>query len=210
MNIKKFLMTFLSFMFMASHLRAYAVEMIWNFDASMTLSEDFHSVQGTWKILTTDDAPSLPNVLGQTAKSPGNEFNLVLIRNSNYQNLDFSAAMKAVDGEIDQGGGLVWRAKDADNYYMARYNPLESNYRVYKVQDGIRIQLQSANISPAQGGYQLRIHMKDQHLECYLNDKKYLEVDDLTFKDRGMIGLWTKADAQTYFDDLHASALDNK
>ena len=195
---------------MASNLGVYAMEMTWNFDNPIPLSDNFNSVQGTWKILKTDDAPSPPSVLAQVAKSPSNVFNLVLIRNSAYQNLEIVVAMKAVHGEIDQGGGLVWRAKDANNYYVARYNPLESNYRVYKVQNGIRIQLQSANINPVQGWYQLRIRMKTQHMECYLNDKKYLEVDDSTFKDSGMIGLWTKSDAQTYFDDLHASELDHK
>lgn len=208
--MQKFLIAFLSFMLVSFNLRIYAAETLWNFDEPVSLSEVFNSVQGTWQILKTKDAPSQPNVLAQVAKSPSNEFNLILIRNSAYQNLDISVAMKAVDGEIDRGGGLVWRAKDADNYYMARYNPLESNYRVYKVQNGRRIELQSANINPIRGWYQLRIHMEAQHIECYLNGKKYLEVDDPTFKDRGMIGLWTKSDAQTYFDDLHASELDNK
>lgn len=122
-------------MFVSSHLRVYAVEMMWNFDEPISISDDFHSVQGTWQILKIDNAPSPPSVLAQVAKNPSNEFNLILIKNSAYQNLDISVAMKAVDGEIDQGGGLVWRAKDADNYYIARYNPLESNYRVYKVQN---------------------------------------------------------------------------
>ena len=49
--------------------------------------------------------------------------------------------------------------------------------------------------------------MKGYHIECFYDGKKYLAVDDDTFPAEGRIGLWTKADAQTAFDDLAVSAL---
>jgi hypothetical protein len=110
--------------------------------------------------------------------------------------------MKAIAGKEDQGGGLVWRAKDAKNYYVARYNPLEDNYRLYKVEKGKRTQLKSANIKPREGWHTLRVSMKGNVIECYYDGQKFLEAEDGTFSDSGKIGLWTKSDAQTHFDGL--------
>ncbi len=116
--------------------------------------------------------------------------------------MDISVQMKTVAGKTDQGGGLVWRAKDKINYYVARYNPLEDNYRVYKVVNGKRKELQSANIKHSDGRHTLRVTMKGDRVECFYDGKKYLDVKDGTLANSGKIGLWTKADAQTYFDDL--------
>jgi hypothetical protein len=110
--------------------------------------------------------------------------------------------MKALAGEDDQGGGLVWRAKDGANYYIARFNPLEDNYRVYKVVDGARKQLGSADFKAAPGWHTLRVVMSADHIVCYLDGEKRLDVTDSTFKEAGKVGLWTKSDAQTHFDDL--------
>jgi hypothetical protein len=98
------------------------------------------------KIVADPNAPSRPSVLAQLAINSGSTFNLILVSGRNNKNVDISVKMKAVAGKEDQGGGLVWRAKDSNNYYVARYNPLEDNYRVYKVEQGRRIQLQSADI----------------------------------------------------------------
>ncbi|MBA3257018.1 MAG: DUF1080 domain-containing protein, partial [Pyrinomonadaceae bacterium] len=100
------------------------------------------------------------------------------------------------------GGGVVWRARDAKNYYIARYNPLEGNYRVYKVEDGRRTQLGTSDVKRSEGWHTLRVTMTGERIECYFDGRKYLDVSDSTFKSAGKIGLWTKADAQTHFDDL--------
>jgi len=110
--------------------------------------------------------------------------------------------MKAVAGEIDQGGGIVWRAKDAKNYYLARYNPLEDNYRLYKVIDGKRTMFLNADIAHSDGWHALRITMSGDQIVCYYDGKKYMEHKDDTLKEAGKIGLWSKADAQSQFDDL--------
>lgn len=146
-------------------------------------------------------------MLAQIAKNDRPVFNVLLVSETDYQNLDLSVHMYAVAGEIDQGGGLVWRARDAQNYYIARHNPLEDNFRVYKVVDGRRMQLQSADVPKSSGWRIIRITMKGDAIECFLDGKKFLQATDSTFAGPGKIGLWTKADAQTLFDDLTVTAL---
>ena len=180
---------------------------IWNFDADRAgvIATKFTNDVGDWKVVADNDAPSKPNALAQLARSSGPTFNIALAGDTIYKDVDISVSMKAIAGNTDQGGGVVWRAKDARNYYIARYNPLEDNYRVYKVQDGRRSELQSANIQKSPGWHILRITMVGDHIECYYDGRKYLDVKDRTFDAAGKIGLWTKADAQTHFDNLTAS-----
>jgi hypothetical protein len=110
---------------------------------------------------------------------------------------------RGVAGREDQGGGPVWRYQDTKNYYIARQNNLEDNYRVYKVVDGRRIQLGTADVTARTGTWhELKVTMADDHIECFFDGKKYLDVKDDTFKKAGKVGLWTKADAQTRFDDF--------
>jgi hypothetical protein len=158
--------------------------------------------EGTWKVRTDEDAPSKPNTLGQDAASSSSTFNLLLTDEAGPKDVDLSVRMKSMSGETDQGGGLVWRAKDAKNYYVCRFNPLENNYRVYKVVDGKRTQLGSADIETPAGWHVLRATMKGDQIRCYMDGKERLTVQDTTFTDAGKVGLWTKADAKTRFDDL--------
>jgi len=192
---------------LATGLVARNPEKIWNFDSDKTgnIPEGFTNEVGEWKVVADPTAPSKPNVLAQLAKNSGSTFNITLVSGTNYKDVDISVKMKAIDGKEDQGGGLIWRAKDAKNYYVARYNPLEDNYRVYKIEKGRRIQLQSADIKHSEGWYTLRVTMEGNHIQCYYDGKRYLDVKDLTFREQGKIGLWTKADAQSHFDDLTVS-----
>ncbi len=160
----------------------------------------FTAEVGTWEV--AQDGQN--NVLAQKAKNDDDTFNVVLVDDTHFKNLDLSVRMKAVAGKLDQGGGLVWRARDKNNYYIARYNPLEDNFRVYKVQAGKRTQFQSAKIAGDTKWHTLRVTMTGAQITCYLDGTKYLEVEDSTFAEPGKIGLWSKADAQSYFDDLTA------
>jgi 3-keto-disaccharide hydrolase len=181
----------------------------WDFDGDKEgeLAQGRINEVGDWKVVADPTAPSKPNVLAQLAKNSGSTFNLTLITGTNYKDVDISVKMKAVAGNEDQGGGLVWRAKDTKNYYVARYNPLENNYRVYKVEKGGRLTLQSADIKQSGDWHTLRATMMGDHIQCYYDGRRYLDVKDSTFSDAGKIGLWTKADAQTHFDDLTVSAM---
>jgi hypothetical protein len=161
-----------------------------------------------WKVVADTDGKK---VLAQTSdQGPKRLFNLCVAENTSFTDIDLSVAFKAMAGKVDQGGGPVWRYKDANNYYLARMNPLEHNYRVYKVVGGKRTQLASTDLKVAAGQWHtLRVVQKGEHIECYFDGKAYLDAKDDTFKDAGKIGLWTKADAQTYFADLRVSAIDS-
>jgi len=158
---------------------------------------------GVWKVIADPTAPSKSNVLAQTSKANfGYHFNLAVAEQTNYSNLEIELKFKAVDGQEDRGGGPVWRYQDADNYYICRANPLESNFRVYKVVDGNRKQLQSAKVEiPSNVWHSIKVKNVGNHIQCWYDGKLYLDVIDETFKS-GKVGLWTKADAVTYFDDF--------
>jgi hypothetical protein len=160
-----------------------------------------------WKVAADDTAPSKSGlVLAQTAESPDAYFNLCVAQDSSFQDGEVRVAFKAVKGKNDQGGGVVWRYQDADNYYLCRMNPLEDNFRVYKVEGGKRTQFQSADVKvPAGEWHTIGVVVKGDRIECSLDGKKYLEVTDATFPKAGKVGLWTKSDAQTYFDDFQVS-----
>jgi Peptidase propeptide and YPEB domain/3-keto-disaccharide hydrolase len=158
-----------------------------------------------WTVEPDADATSKPNVLNVKTENANATYNLVLIEKAVYSDLNLTVKIRGNTGQDDQGGGLIWRCKDENNYYVCRINPLENNYRVYKVVDGKRTQLQSVDFETQAGRwFTLRVRMKGNEIACYCNGKKWLEIRDDTFKDAGMIGLWTKADACTSFDNLQA------
>ncbi len=176
----------------------------WDFekDKSGKNAKGFTSTKGTWEVLKNYDNL----VLAQKAKNDDDSFNLALVKETKYRNLDLTVRIKAIAGDNDRGGGLVWRAKDEMNYYIARYNPLESNYRVYKVENGKRTMFKNAAAPNDDKWHTLRVTMNETKITCYLDDAKLLEAVDATFAEAGMIGLWSKADAQSYFDDLTVEA----
>ena len=157
-----------------------------------------------WKIVEDKTAPRGAKALAQISPDgPGPLYNLCVAAKSSFANLDLSVAFKANGGEVDQGGGPVWRYQDANNYYVARANPLENNFRVYKVIGGKRTQLATAPIKTATGKWHtIRVVHQGEHIQCYLDGKLHLDVKDAALPKAGKIGLWTKADAQTSFDDL--------
>jgi hypothetical protein len=156
-----------------------------------------------WKVVADDTAPSgTGHALAQTAESPSAVFNLCVLEDSKYKDLELSVQFKAIRGKNDQGGGLVWRYHDANNYYICRMNPLEDNFRVYKVVAGKRTQFETKEglKIPAGEWHTIKVEQKGDRIECYLDGTKYLEVKDSTFPDAGKVGLWSKSDAQTHFD----------
>jgi len=180
-----------------------ATKKTWDFEKDVPgkIAEGFANEAGRWEV----DKDGDNHVLYQKAKNDDATFNVALVQGTSYKDLDLSVKLKAVAGDVDRGGGLVWRAKDKMNYYIARYNPLEDNFRVYKVQDGKRTHFQSAKIPGDEKWHTLRVTMSGSKIACYLDGQKYLAVEDATFPEAGMIGLWSKADAQSYFDDLSVS-----
>lgn len=161
----------------------------------------------TWRVVGDESSPSQAGyVLAQTAKSPRLMFNLCVVEDASYGDVRLTVAFKAVAGEGDQGGGLVWRYVDANNYYICRFNPLENNLRVYEVIAGKRKQLASTDVEAAAGAWHtLTATMTGDLMVCTLGDAQVAARDD-SLRDAGRIGLWTKADAQTRFDQLRVTA----
>lgn len=147
-------------------------------------------------------------VVAQEAENSGSCYNLLVLDKVAYNDFSASLKIKAISGEEDQGGGLLWRYIDKNNYYVARYNPLENNFRFYRVVDSKREELKSADSDIKQGEwFTMTIEMKGNKVTCSLNGKTLIESTDDTFKSAGLIGFWTKADAVTYFDDLKITVL---
>jgi len=164
----------------------------------------------TWKVIVDTTAPSGNKVLAMTSPnhSFGGTFNLCWTNGINFLNGEIKVMFKANKGIEDEGGGVIWRVRDKGNYYIARYNPLENNFRIYYIKDEARKILASARIKlPADKWHELKIVQNGNHITGYLNGKKLLEVDDNTFTKTGGVGLWTKADAVTSFDNFKITLL---
>jgi hypothetical protein len=191
-------------------------EIIYNFDSDSTgdLPRGFRialtggGCQPQWVIKTDDTAPSKPNVVAQTSEDTTDyRFPLLIADDASFRDLDVRVRFKAVSGRVDEAGGLVFRLKDANNYYVVRANALEGNYRLYHVIAGRRVQFAGANFKVTAGAWhELRVEALGNKLTCYFDGAKKIEADDDTFKHAGKIGLWTKADSVTYFDDLKVVA----
>jgi hypothetical protein len=132
------------------------------------------------------------------------------------RDVDLSVRFKPIRGTKDQAAGLVWRYRDSDNYYVVRANALEGNVVLYKVEGGKRTDLKprgagllaygkKASVVAGSWGL-LRVNARGNLFEVYLGGDKLLEVEDATFAAAGKVGVWTKADSVTYFDDFRVEA----
>jgi mono/diheme cytochrome c family protein len=127
-------------------------------------------------------------------------YNLLWDTKTQFKNGEIAVSLKSISGEEDQGGGLIWRAKDKNNYYVARFNPLEKNLRLYQVKDGKREKLASADVERAADQWSnLVVKQQDNAVSVTLNGQTLIKADVETFTEAGGIGLWTKADAATIF-----------
>jgi hypothetical protein len=182
------------------------------FKASMTVNKKESKngeVPGAWKVVADAKAGSAPNVLSLAEIKDATGYNLCWNDKLAFKNGVIEAKVRGDKGAIDQGGGILWRAKDSNNYYVARYNPLEGNFRLYVVKDGDRKQLATTKTKlavPAGEWFTIKVSHDGDKIEAFLNDEKLLEATDATLPDSGGVGFWTKADAATSFDDLVVTA----
>ena len=190
-----------------------SVERHWTFDADKVgavprawriASSNPEAKTASWRVMEDSSAPSGARVLALTeSENHDATYNLALARGTSFRDFELTVRVKAVEGEEDQGGGPVWRYQDADHYYLTRINPLEQNFRVYVVHQGKRRHLDHADVALEAGRwYEIKIRMVGSRIECSLDGQPLLEASDETIPDSGMVGLWTKADAVTSFDDL--------
>jgi hypothetical protein len=153
-----------------------------------------------WSIEADASAPSKPNVLKQSGRGmyPWCVKKGVSVADG-YAEVKF----KAIDGREDQAGGLVWRWKDSDNYYVARANALENNVSLYYTEKGSRTTIKYVEAPVARRQWHtLRVEYSGERIAVILDGKRYLEVDDRHIAGPGSVGVWTKADSVTAFDDF--------
>src|SRR5213079_1090792 len=161
-----------------------------------------------WMVEKDDSAPSKPNVLKQFGQAT---FPVCFKNGTNIKDGFVEMKFKPVSGKEDQAGGVIWRAQDANNYYIARANALEDNVVLYKTVNGKR---SSLDIIGRKGGYgvketvasgqwhTLRVEFAGNKFSLLFNGKKLFDVEDITFTEAGKIGVWTKADSVTLFDNF--------
>jgi hypothetical protein len=165
----------------------------------------------TWVVKEEPSAPSDGKVLAQTsADTTDYRFPLCVYDPFTAKDVEVSVKFKAVAGKVDQAAGLMVRFRDKDNYYITRANALEDNVRLYKVVGGSRKQFAGAKAKVSSGEWHtLKLAVKGNHFRISFDDKLLFEADDDTFKEAGKVGLWTKADSVTYFDDLTIESHDD-
>lgn len=166
-------------------------------DAFESTLSGWHHAEGRWSVR---GAPG-NRVLAQTATNRA--FPLTLWRARRFSDTDVSVRIRPLSGEVDASGGIVFRARDESNYYVVRANCLEDNFRLYTVVGGRRRQIAGARVAEPELGvwHQLRVVAVGDHIQAYLDGRLLIDHRDSTFSD-GWVGLWSKADSVTEFDDV--------
>jgi hypothetical protein len=176
------------------------------------LKEDFENENPKWKFAAgkwerrkSGDS----TVLAQTAETP--PWAVAILEDKKFGDQDVTVRFRPVSGKEDASGGVIFRAKDAKNYYVVRANGLEDNFRLYTMKDGSRHQLPTAKVDPPKLGewHTIRVVAKGSKIQAYLNGKLQIDHDDKTYAE-GYVGLWTKADSVTEFDNLEVSGTAGK
>ena len=157
-----------------------------------------------WVLHEDPTAPAGPKVLAETSGDrTSDRFPLAILDGFEAKDVEVTVRFKPVAGEVDQAAGLVVRLQDENNYYIARANALEGNVRLYKVVDGKRRQFAGVDVEvPASEWQELGLRAEGGRLTVSLDGKELFGATDRTFAKAGKVGLWTKADSITHFDEL--------
>jgi hypothetical protein len=153
-----------------------------------------------WSVEKDDSAPSKPNVLKQSGVAT---FPVCFKNDTNLKDGFVEVRFKPVSGKEDQAGGVIWRVRDASNYYIARANALEDNVTIYHTINGSRVAFKSINTKVTSVVWHtLRVDFQGDKLIVSFDGKKVIEANDESLKDAGKVGVWTKADSVTLFDNF--------
>src|SRR5438477_11801997 len=143
--------------------------------------------EAKWTIEKDDTAPSKPNVLKQSGNAA---YPLCIKDDTSLKDGFVEVKFKAVSGKEDQAAGLVWRAKDSNNYYVARANALEDNVTIYDTVNGKRTERTRASMKVASNQWHtLRVDFQGRHFTVTYDGQKVIEWDDATFTDAGKVGV---------------------
>jgi hypothetical protein len=158
-----------------------------------------------WLVAPDDSAPSKPNVLKQSGEGT---YPWCVIKDAAIADGFIEVKFKPIAGKEDQAGGVVWRWKDGDNYYVARANALEDNVTIYHTIKGTRREFKSVDVKVAGNQWHtLRVDFQGGHFLVTFDGKRVLDADDDAIKGKGAVGVWTKADSVTLFDDFNFGAV---
>jgi hypothetical protein len=159
--------------------------------------------QGKWVVRADPDKPSNHVLVQESADPTDYRFPLAIVKEGTYKDVTLSVRAKPVSGEVDQGFGMVWRYKDADNYYITRCNADEDNCTIYHTVNGRRRAFLNKPIKVSKNTWHtLKLEAAGNHFVVWFDSAKVLDAKDETFKDAGRAGLWTKADSVIQFDDF--------
>jgi hypothetical protein len=164
---------------------------------------------GRWIVREVTDAPSGKHVLVQVDEDATGRYPVAVADEPALRDLRLSVKCKPLSGRVDQACGLVFRYGDENNYYVTRANALEWNVRLYAVKKGRRQEVASWNGDvPRDRWSELRVEARGDHLVIHWNNEKAIDAHDTAFAEAGKVGLWTKADSVTAFDDLAVAPAD--
>ena len=154
---------------------------------------------GQWQVQKEAGAPSPPNALCQVGSAT---YPAVQLGSIVYTDLMASVGFKPISGKSDQAAGIIFRIQDKNNFYILRANALENNVNLYKFSNGDRSTIKESSVPVKTGEWQtLRVEVKGTRIRGFLNDQMVLEADDSSFS-AGYVGLWTKSDSVSCFDDF--------
>ncbi len=176
----------------------------WGFDADPAggIPAGATVFSGTWAIQSQPDAPSPPNVLCQTGSA---EYPALSLSDTVYTDVAVVARFKPVSGKSDQAAGIILRVQDGRNYYIVRANALENNVNIYRYAGGVRSGIREGSAKVSTGQWQeLRAEVAGNRIRGFLNGQMVVEATHDTYR-AGRIGLWTKSDSVTCFDDVEVS-----
>jgi hypothetical protein len=153
-----------------------------------------------WMVIRDSTAPSDPNVLYQSGEGT---FPWCVIPRVSLSDGFVGVKFKSLSGKIDQAGGVIWRFKDGNQYYVARANALEDNVSLYYVKKGKRRTIKYVDAQvPHNKWNTIRVEFAGDGIKVFLNGKKYIDLKDGNISGSGAVGVWTKADSKTLFDDF--------
>lgn len=170
-----------------------------NFESLLTRAGD----PGRWEVVVDDEASGGRAVAQLGEDATDDRFPMLVWRMPVPADVELRTRIKPVSGKVDQAGGLVVRLLDRNTYYLVRANALENNVRFYKVTDGRRVQLASADVSVKAGIWQeLKLRADGPNFTISFAGRELFRANDAAIRGPGRVGLWTKADSITRFDAL--------
>jgi hypothetical protein len=158
-----------------------------------------------WQVLLVHNRAALAEM---SRVNVDNRFPLCVVDTVKASDVELGVSFTPISGKIDQAAGLIFRVKDANNYYVARANALENNVNLYHVVRGVRRQIAGVDVPVLTGKtQQLAVRIEGDAIKVSFDGRALINVNDRTIQGSGAVGLWTKADSLTAFYELTVSVL---